>query len=1800
MKKFLWVAAIVGLMTEAAIGQTAPTGITYTNTTQTPAQLAVITTMVPTVTGSPTAPLTYTVASGSLPAGVALNPNTGYIGGAAMVAGTFTSTITVSNSAGSVTSGTISITVSSDGTYTSGSWSNSLLYAMNPGATGITANVANFPVLLRLNSANNSAIFSSTTSPNDLRFARSSNTNVHYPYQIEQWNKTLQQAVIWVLVDTVFSGSTSQGITMYWGNSGAAADSSGKAVFNIGNGFAAVWHLNNNLTTGNFPGLSDATGNGYGLTAHGTTHIDAGIIDSAAAFAGASSSYLSNASVLGSPTVVTLSTWVADSETSGEQDFLSLDNSPTLTTTVGGGSDMFYEYSGGWYGCGSTPLTTSWTYVTAVVNPTGAGGGAAGEWVYQNGVQIGTAAYTAAIDYAGAATWLGDNEASGNTGRFLKGPMNEARVENVPRSANWILLNYINQLPAQTFIQPLLVPSAPTLSSPSNSAANQAVTLTLSWASSFGATPTSYQVQLATSSTFSTASMVADDSAITSTSQTVGSPTTLLNATYYFWRALAINASGLSAWSAVWSFSTITLWGPPPLFSPATGAINAALTPTLSWVAVTNAASYEIQISTDPAFGSVVQDTGGIAAISLTIPIGTGLSNYTTYYWRANAYDPNSGSDGDSPNPSNWSNAWSFTTVIAVPLLSTPTNGAANQPLSSVGLSWGTVFNAVSYTLNVSTASTFASTVYNGSVSGTSQTLPNTLGTLQTYYWEVSATGGNSGTGPWSTFWSFSTIPPPPGAPTIVWPENGFSSIPLSPNLTWNTVVTAASYEMQMATASGFSATTFDQPGITAAVYNPGPLQFLTTYYWEVRATNAGGSGPWSSVLSFTSCENYAANWTYSKNIPLTTLAGATIGNNVTKFPVLIRFNPANFPLMRTQVQSGGADIRFSSGADPTRAYPFQIDFWSPTNDTAAIWVLVDTIFAGNASHSITLFYGNASAPGASYGPQVFDTTNGFLGVWHLGVNNYSDATANGRTATPTSTITDTIGIIGHASKFKIPNNDSIKVVGLMGSPAMVTLSCWAKVDSISTTSGVGSDLMSIGDCAALRVTATNATNPVGSGRDSALGFYRNSAAIWPNFYQTTGVGTNVVYHAGWKNFAVEINPSGSNPKEQVYLNGALVGTGDSASLISYSGDGVSTIFGRNGGGAKYFFGGVMNEPRIDKVIRSIDWLNLCFQNQQANQTLVVLAALPSIPTLASPANNATGQPTALTLNWNSVSGALTYEVQVATAAGFGVATVSDQAGLTGVSATVAGLAGSTTYYWQVNATNGAGTTAWSAAWSFTTTIGSPALSSPANGATGQPVTLSLSWGSVSGAVSYGVQVSTDMSFGSTVSGQTGLTGLYGVVTSLTGGVTYYWEANATGAAATGAWSGVWSFSAGMTQVIPLNTAWNMKSLNVIPLQDTTTMVFGTDPGGFLFVKDNAGDVYCPAAYQDNINYVQVGQGYQVYTTVPDTMEVMGIPVNYAATAIALSSGWNTIAYLPPSDDSIEHALAGIDTLLIIVKNNSGHAYWPSLGIDDIGIMYVGEGYKVLMSSAASLTYPTPDTGVAKRVAARGGKTMLRLPEPRHYATHANTGNNATLLAKRVTIGDKAVPDSSEIGAFDGTGSLVGSGTVMHGIAAFAVWGIDPQGKTKKKDGCAVSESVTFRLWDGKREYPLDYVTQNGTPAKYGVDKVFLGVLSVPEGYLITKFDLTRAYPNPFRGSVKIAFDVPTIGGVTQHVIELAVYDLKGSLVKQLASGIYRAGHYALSWNSGEGRESAVGSSVYIVRMKAANFDKRMKLVRVQ
>src|SRR6185436_2985319 len=133
--------------------------------------------------------------------------------------------------------------------------------------------------------------------------------------------------------------------------------------------------------------------------------------------------------------------------------------------------------------------------------------------------------------------------------------------------------------------------------------------------------------------------------------------------------------------------------------------------------------------------------------------------------------------------------------------------------------------------------------------------------------------------------------------------------------------------------------------------------------------------------------------------------------------------------------------------------------------------------------------------------------------------------------------------------------------------------------------------------------------------------------------------------------------------------------------------------------------------------------------------------AVPGAFTHTSPANAATGQSLNPTLAWGTSAGAAGYE--------YCVDTTNDSAcsgwTSTGTNTSVAlnGLTAGTAYYWQVRATNASGTAyaegSTTAFWNFTTLAAPGAFmhTSPANAATGQSQSPTLSWGTSTGAASY-------------------------------------------------------------------------------------------------------------------------------------------------------------------------------------------------------------------------------------------------------------------------------------------------------------------------------------------------------------------------------------------------------------------------------------------------------------------------------
>lgn len=313
-------------------------------------------------------------------------------------------------------------------------------------------------------------------------------------------------------------------------------------------------------------------------------------------------------------------------------------------------------------------------------------------------------------------------------------------------------------------------------------------------------------------------------------------------------RSFASNSDGYifaGTWgSSVFRSTNSAIVVPPaaplPAF-PADGAVNQSIRLALSWNSSTDAARYHLQVSTNSTFSTMVVNDSAITATSLQVGP---LAYDTMYYWRVRA--KNIGGE------SAWSSVWSFKTTVAAPTAPTldlPPNGSENHP-TTLTLSWNPSTGATAYRLQVSTSSTFITTILDDSTVVTSSRQIGSLANNTTYYWRVKAKniGGISA---WSSVWSFKTTIATPTTPILDLPPNGSENNPTTLELRWNLSTGTTTYRLQVSMNSAFSTTIVDDSTITAIFHQVGPLAHDTTYYWRVRAKNIGGTSAWSSVWSF-------------------------------------------------------------------------------------------------------------------------------------------------------------------------------------------------------------------------------------------------------------------------------------------------------------------------------------------------------------------------------------------------------------------------------------------------------------------------------------------------------------------------------------------------------------------------------------------------------------------------------------------------------------------------------------------------------------------------------------------------------------------------------------------------------------------------------------------------------------------------------------------------------------------------------------------------------------------------------------
>jgi hypothetical protein len=173
---------------------------------------------------------------------------------------------------------------------------------------------------------------------------------------------------------------------------------------------------------------------------------------------------------------------------------------------------------------------------------------------------------------------------------------------------------------------------------------------------------------------------------------------------------------------------------------------------------------------------------------------------------------------------------------------------------------------------------------------------------------------------------------------------------------------------------------------------------------------------------------------------------------NIAGFPVIVRLTKDNFNF--AQANAGGTDIRFSRS--DTIRLPYEIERWDPVAGLAEVWVRVDSIYGNDSTQFITMYWGNAHATDSSSGAAVFDTSNGFIGVWHMnedpstGAVSIKDRTVNAHDATPFGSMTAANSIEGATGKaLSFNGNDDYLNAGNVSVPGTYSIGLWVLLDTI-------------------------------------------------------------------------------------------------------------------------------------------------------------------------------------------------------------------------------------------------------------------------------------------------------------------------------------------------------------------------------------------------------------------------------------------------------------------------------------------------------------------------------------------------------------------------------------------------------------------------------------------------------------------------------------------------------------------------------------------------------------------------------
>jgi formylglycine-generating enzyme len=414
---------------------------------------------------------------------------------------------------------------------------------------------------------------------------------------------------------------------------------------------------------------------------------------------------------------------------------------------------------------------------------------------------------------------------------------------------------------------------------------------------------------------------------------------------------------------------------------------------------------------------------------------------------------------------------------------------------------------------------------------------------------------------------------------------------------------------------------------------------------------------------------------------------------------------------------------------------------------------------------------------------------------------------------------------------------------------------------------------------------------------------------------------------------------------------------------------------------------------------------------------------------------------------------------------------------------------------------------------------------------------------------------------------------------------------------------------------VTLRSGWSLISSYVKPQPALLDSLFVSVLPDLIILKNTAQKTYLPVGSVNTIGPWLETEGYQIKMANARTVGFAGGKIEPGTLTIRLPAGWSIMPYVRDDEVPIVTALSTVVGDVILVKDQDGRCYIPSLGVNCIDTLQPGQAYQIKMMNAHAIACQT--------------KGSAAISVPRDMRTHLQkdtdslppwscciTGTSHTIiipLSVNPKIDSVSLVPGDYVGVFyDSSGTMACSGFgAWTGTSplALSAFGDDPT--TAAKDGLAARERLRWMIWrasEGKAyDVAATYMSPgglggivsdtsvyeaNGISAILALDGNITGVIA-PQ--LPSEFGLLQNYPNPFNPVTSIRYGVGVVSGqssvVSSHV-RLAVYDLLGREVAVLVNEKKEPGSYEVKFDG-----SRLSSGVYFYRLQAGDFVQTRRLL---